>query len=491
MNNGDKLIYLKPEELYPHPDNPRLDIGDISELVESVKANGILQNLTVIPGRKGTPEEMEHIKALREKLAADDKAPEKLKREALEELDEQIRDGWVATEYTVLIGHRRLAAAKAAGLETVPCKILNGTNRNDQISIMLQENMQRNDLTIFEQAKSFQLMLDLGETVNTLAEKTGFSETTIRHRVKMGELDQKLLKQRADDEGFQLNLIDLYELEKVEDPEKRNEILTKASSSNDMRWRIRNAVLEQTRSRNYEKLKKLLRKAKILKAPDGVNRYSSDYELVKCFVLDNDIPEEISIKEKPEEVVWVDGYGGQICLMKKKKRVAREQTEYDRKAAEDKKKRKQLMDIIKTMERRRQEFIQEIVAGKVKTPHEVTKNLDSVLRILTAAEIKNQSNFLSESSWYAYVLGKKKWEVKPEERDGRAFSSPLIIQHLVIAGLLCENSDSFMEYPNLYKPEWAAGVKLLYDALEIYGYQLEEDERKVLDGTHELYGKWK
>lgn len=487
MNNGDKLVYLKPEELYPHPDNPRLDIGDIAELVESVRANGILQNLTVIPGRKGTPEEIEKIRTLREKLAAyKDTVPG-----ALEELDEMIRDGWVATDYTVLIGHRRLAAAKAAGLETVPCKILKGTNRNDQISIMLQENMQRNDLTIFEQSKSFQLMLDLGETVNTLAEKTGFSESTIRHRVKMGELDQKLLKNRADDEGFQLNLIDLYELEKVEDPEKRNKILTEASSSNDMRWRIRNAVLEQTRSRNYEKLKKLLRKMQISKAPDGVSRYSNDYELVKCFVLDKDIPEEISIKEKPEEVVWVDGYGGQICLMKKKKRVAREQTEYDRKAAEDKKKRKQLMDIIKTMERRRQEYIQEIVAGKVKPPQEVTKNQDGILRILTAAEIKNQNNFLGESSWYAYALGKKKWEVKPEEKDGRAFSSPLIIQHLVIAGLLCENSDSFMEYPNLYVPEKVEGVQLLYDALEMYGYQLEEDERKVLDGTHELYGKWK
>lgn len=487
MNNGDKLIYLKPEELYPHPDNPRLDIGDIAELVESVKANGILQNLTVIPGRKGTPEEIAKIRTLREKLDGDkDTVPG-----ALEELDELIRNEWVATDYTVLIGHRRLAAAKAAGLETVPCKILNGTNRNDQISIMLQENMQRNDLTIFEQSKSFQLMLDLGETVNTLAEKTGFSETTIRHRVKMGELDQKLLKQRADDEGFQLNLIDLYELEKVEDPEKRNKILTEASSSNDMRWRIRNAVLEQTRSRNYEKLKKLLRKMKISKAPDGVSRYSNDYELVKCFVLDKDIPEEISIKEKPEEVVWVDGYGGQICLMKKRKRVAREQTEYDRKAAEDKKKRKQLMDIIKTMERQRQEYIMEIVAGKVKPPQEVTKNQDGILRILTAAEIKNQNNFLGESSWYAYALGKKKWEVKPEEKDGRAFSSPLIIQHLVIAGLLCENSDSFMEYPNLYVPEKVEGVKLLYDALEMYGYQLEEDERNVLDGTHELYGKWK
>lgn len=96
----EKLTYLGVKELYPHPDNPRLDIGDITELVESVRANGILQNLTVIPGRKGTPEEMEHIKALREKLAADDKAPEKLKREALEELDEQIRDEWVANDFT-------------------------------------------------------------------------------------------------------------------------------------------------------------------------------------------------------------------------------------------------------------------------------------------------------------------------------------------------------------------------------------------------------
>ena len=47
MNNGDKLIYLKPEELYPHPDNPRKNVGDVSELAESIKHSGIMQNLTV------------------------------------------------------------------------------------------------------------------------------------------------------------------------------------------------------------------------------------------------------------------------------------------------------------------------------------------------------------------------------------------------------------------------------------------------------------
>lgn len=484
----EKLTYLGVKELYPHPDNPRLDIGDITELVESVRANGILQNLTVIPGRKGTPEEMEHIKALREKLAANDTAPEKMKREALEELDEQIRDEWVATDFTVLIGHRRLAAAKAAGLETVPCKILKGTNRNSQISIMLQENMQRNDLTIFEQAKSFQLMLDLGETVNTLAEKTGFSETTIRHRIKMGELDQKLLKERADDAGFQLNLIDLYELEKVEDPKKRNKILTEATSSHDMQWKIRAEVRDQTVKKNGKKLKGLLKKAGIKEAPDGVTRYSNDYDLVEAFVLDKEIPEEISIKEPPESVVWVDGYGGTVCIMKKKKHVVKEKTDYERKAAEDKKKRKQLLDIVKNMQRQRQDYICEIVAGKIKPPQEIKKDQEAILRILTAAEIKNQDCMLTESGWYAYVLKKHKWEVKEEDRDGRAYSAPIIIQHLVIAGVLNENADRFLEYPNYYKKNYAEAVKLLYDALELYGYQLTDEEKQVLDGTHELYG---
>ena len=39
--------------------------------------------------------------------------------------------------------------------------------------------MQRSDLTIYEQAQGFQLMLDLGDTEEQIAEKTGFSKTTI------------------------------------------------------------------------------------------------------------------------------------------------------------------------------------------------------------------------------------------------------------------------------------------------------------------------
>ena len=53
----DTAIMIKVSNLYPHPDNPRKDLGDLTELVESIKKNGIMQNLTVIPiGNERDPE---------------------------------------------------------------------------------------------------------------------------------------------------------------------------------------------------------------------------------------------------------------------------------------------------------------------------------------------------------------------------------------------------------------------------------------------------
>lgn len=43
-----EMIYLPVDRLHPHPDNPRKDLGDLSELADSIKANGIFQNLTVV-----------------------------------------------------------------------------------------------------------------------------------------------------------------------------------------------------------------------------------------------------------------------------------------------------------------------------------------------------------------------------------------------------------------------------------------------------------
>lgn len=47
MNTNVTMIPVA--QLHPHPDNPRKDFGDITELTASIKVNGVLQNLTVVP----------------------------------------------------------------------------------------------------------------------------------------------------------------------------------------------------------------------------------------------------------------------------------------------------------------------------------------------------------------------------------------------------------------------------------------------------------
>ena len=96
---GERLIEIDVDKLFPHPDNPRRDLGDLTELTESIRERGIFQNLTVV-------------------------------RHPFTDNE----------EYTVVIGHRRLEAAKRAGLKTVPCRVTYMTER-EMMATMLLENM--------------------------------------------------------------------------------------------------------------------------------------------------------------------------------------------------------------------------------------------------------------------------------------------------------------------------------------------------------------
>lgn len=126
MQNRKEIVMINVNNIYPHPDNPRKDVGDVTELAESIKKQGVMQNLTVIPLPALTEEPEEQPDADTESLSSD---------------------------FHVIIGHRRLAAAKLAGIEKVPCKIVSKISKKEQVSIMLEENMQREDLTVWEQAQ--------------------------------------------------------------------------------------------------------------------------------------------------------------------------------------------------------------------------------------------------------------------------------------------------------------------------------------------------
>lgn len=210
MERKPTLTTIAIEKLHPHPDNPRKVLGDIDELADSIKASGILQNLTVVP----------------------------------------MNDDW--TEFTVIIGHRRLAAAKQAGLTELPCAVVKMTEK-EQLSTMLTENMQRSDLTVYEEAKGCQLLLDLGDTVAEVAEKTGFSESKIRRRVKLCELDEEAFKES---QIRQPTLQDYDRLNQIKDIDVRNELL-KSIGTNNFDNRLYSAVRKQKDDEERAELEKI------------------------------------------------------------------------------------------------------------------------------------------------------------------------------------------------------------------------------------------
>ena len=198
-------IKMVPVEwLEAHPDNPRKDLGDLTELTESIKTNGIMQNLTVVSSPK---------------------------------------DGM----FRVVIGHRRMAAAKLAGLKEVPC-VLSQMDEKDQLATMLAENMQRSDLTPYEQAWGFQQMSLLGCGVDEIAEKSGFSKTTVKRRLEMAKLDTDKLK--AVTEERQISLGDFDRLAEIEDIDLRNEALDSIGTNN-FDWKLSSAKRECLARKRY------------------------------------------------------------------------------------------------------------------------------------------------------------------------------------------------------------------------------------------------
>ncbi len=263
MNKKSKLQMIPTDKLHPHPDNPRKVIGDVSELAESIKANGILQNLTVVPND----------------------------------------DNW--DDFTVIIGHRRLAAAKQAGLTELPCAVVEMTAK-EQLSTMLTENMQRSDLTVYEEAKGCQLLLDLGDTVAEIAEKTGFSESKIRRRVKLCELDEEAFKES---QIRQPTLQDYDRLNQIKDIDTRNKLL-KSIGTNNFDNLLYSAVKKQETDAEKEKIEKLCLEHGMIKAQKR-DEIPSNYEYTGFFALKDLIGKDFADGRKR---YFYFGYGSNIYI---------------------------------------------------------------------------------------------------------------------------------------------------------------------------------
>lgn len=421
------IKFIDINKIYPHPDNPRKDLGDLTELAESIKVSGVLQNLTLVPRDEDT--------------------------------------------YTVIIGHRRLAAAKLAGLTELPC-VITEMDEKEQAATMLVENMQRNDLTVYEQAQGFQMMLDLGETIDTLSEKTGFSKSTVRRRVKLLDLDKDKFQASV---GRGATLMDYVKLDKIKDVELKNKVLETIGTSN-FDWTLKKA-LDEEKSRERQKT--------ILETVKGFATEISDRAGLKYVNgYYNSGSGELKLPEdagKRKYYYFSNSYGVDIYrnYTAEEKRKSNEE---DKKRMEQNRIQNQFSEIAKQAFDLRKEFVKGLYAK----PH-----IEAIMQFAIKSLAYNQTYYAQiitpdEFCQYCNVPDEEKSDIFEKLSQGTG-SVPSEKALLIMA--YCNFHDSQRERYSDYNGSYVNNKKLdtIYEYLVRLGYEMSDEERAWCDGTHELY----
>ena len=138
----NKVVEIDVRLIVPNPHQPRVDFPDseISALAASISQNGILQPLSV--RKKGD-------------------------------------------KYELIAGERRLRAAKICGFTVVPCIVHEISERHSAI-LALVENIQRQDLSFFEEAVAIEKLITYyGMTQEDAAAQLGKAQSTIANKLRL------------------------------------------------------------------------------------------------------------------------------------------------------------------------------------------------------------------------------------------------------------------------------------------------------------------
>lgn len=442
------VVNMPIEYLVPHPQNPRKDLGNLEELTASIKENGIYQNLTVIPVNEAVPGE--------------------------------------EPKYMVVIGHRRLEAAKRAGLQEVPCAIVRGMSETRQLQTMLLENMQRSDLTVYEQAQGFQQLLDFGMDIEDISQQSGFSKSTIRRRLEIAKLDQNKLKELSSTR--QLSLKEFDALAKIKNLEARNEAMEKIGT-NDF-------ALAVTRAMDKEKIEAAMpvfladmERLGIKKFPDSANKYSSKYRRVGSLDLYEYEVTKDKIPKKTEGLYYEASYPRNVEFYVKETKKAK----IIKKSAKELEKEKRIKEawfkvdaMAATHYELRKAFVENL-KGTAKQREAVYMGAYSLI-VLRSIAYMSCGDISKEAG-----VDDKYFDPRRDEKAVKlAYESYDNIQKCIeiIYKLFNDNEKEF--YANGYRavyPEYKFNPRLeaMYHWLTKLGYQMSSEEKLIAAGTHEIF----
>ena len=191
-----ELTQIPPANLVPHENNAHSELRGIDALAQTVAYLGIIEPLVVLP--------------------ADEKG-----------------------NHTIVAGHRRHAAATQVGLETVPCVVVDDPGAADQLVTMLVENLHRDDLTVLEEASTYQQLALLDWEPERIARATGRDLDRIQQSLTLHQLPEHV--QQAAHAG-QVDLVSAAALaEFAHEPKVIERIMKKAGGH----WSVQHLIAEE------------------------------------------------------------------------------------------------------------------------------------------------------------------------------------------------------------------------------------------------------
>jgi ParB/RepB/Spo0J family partition protein len=212
----------------PAEDNFRGPVGDVSELAELIKAQGLLQAITVTPKPDG--------------------------------------------RYKIVFGHRRHAAVQSLGLTEIEAKVREYTDA-ERLPVMFVENFGREDLSPLQEARAYHAMLELTDeqgkkvyTQRSLAERLGIGQAKISNYTSIFKLPEDVIA-ALDAGGITMTqAIQLTRIAKY--PDRVRAALASWRSYGDMEISVRRQQDEIEREQARAKKLKELKSTGVRIAPD-------------------------------------------------------------------------------------------------------------------------------------------------------------------------------------------------------------------------------
>lgn len=135
-------------KIIPNQNNPRSEIGDVSDLEASIKAHGLISPLTV---------------------------------------------RWNGTHFEVVAGSRRLKALQNLGIDKVACNVIDGPE-DKLFEIATAENVSRKNMSAGDECRAVLQMIKNGTDIRSIATNFGHSVRWALGRQKMAELGDDIMK---------------------------------------------------------------------------------------------------------------------------------------------------------------------------------------------------------------------------------------------------------------------------------------------------------